>query len=109
MADTLLSTVDNRKPQSQMCLQDRNDYAQSAQTTSTNFPKGSEGETIFPNQVEEPGEKNRDNKEILVERNQKGAVAILETMIGVRTLYARRKSELFYSQNKEVLKFNDCS
>ncbi|KAH7820304.1 uncharacterized protein MONOS_6278 [Monocercomonoides exilis] len=83
MADTLLSTVDNRKPQSQMCLQDRNDYAQSAQTTSTNFPKASEGETIFPNKVEEPGEANIDHEEIFVERNQEGAVAILNTIIGV--------------------------
>ncbi|KAH7823538.1 uncharacterized protein MONOS_11632 [Monocercomonoides exilis] len=83
MADTLLSTVDNWKPQSQMCLQDRKDYAQSAQTTSLNFPKTSEGETIYPNKVEEPGEENRDYEEILVERNQEGAVAILNTMIGV--------------------------
>ncbi|KAH7832323.1 uncharacterized protein MONOS_13229 [Monocercomonoides exilis] len=83
MADTLLSTVDNRKPQSHMCLQDKNDYAQSAQTTSTNFPKASEGETIFPNKVEEPGEEDRDNEEIFMERNQEGAVAILNTIIGV--------------------------
>ncbi|KAH7820279.1 uncharacterized protein MONOS_9143 [Monocercomonoides exilis] len=66
MADTLLSTDDNRKPQSQMCLQDRNNFAQPAQTASSNFPKAFERETIFPNKVEEPGEENRDKKEILL-------------------------------------------
>ncbi|KAH7816637.1 uncharacterized protein MONOS_2924 [Monocercomonoides exilis] len=83
MADTLLSTCVNRKLQSQLCLQDRNNSAQPVQTASSNFPKASEGETIFPNKVEEPGEENLDHEEILVERNQEGAVAILNTMIGV--------------------------
>ncbi|KAH7820725.1 uncharacterized protein MONOS_5358 [Monocercomonoides exilis] len=81
--DTLLSTCDNRKLQSQLCSQDRKDYAQSAETSSSNFPKASEGETIFPNKVEEPGEENCDKEGNFVERNREGAAAILETIIGV--------------------------
>ncbi|KAH7826032.1 uncharacterized protein MONOS_16601 [Monocercomonoides exilis] len=83
MADTLLSTFDNRKPQSQFRLQDTNEFDRPAQTISSNLHKASEGETIFTNKVEEPVEDNHDHVEIFVEINQEEAVAILNTMIGV--------------------------